>query len=119
MPKTTGCLSAGVNDARFVTIDGKTNTVIHTQTIADGQYNIAVNATGNAIYTINYATSDLYVINGANGKLTDTLSVGAGFVPAGCYSNQSACTSFGDLPSGVAFNRETGKIYVVDAGNFL
>jgi len=106
-----------VNDGTIVVIDGKTDEVIKTIPTEVGQWNSAVDEKINTIYSINYVASTLSVVAGKTNKLVDRISLGSGFAPAGCYSNQSSCTSTGSFPQGVAVNEKTGKIYVTNSSD--
>jgi len=108
---------AGVNDGSLFTIDGNTNKVVKHQTVAPGQFDVTVNPFTSTLYTINFATADLSVFNTRSSRLLDTISIGSGFTPAGCYVDQNTCTDFGNGPSSVAVNPLTGRIYVVDYGD--
>jgi DNA-binding beta-propeller fold protein YncE len=112
---------AGTNDGRFVTIDGNTNTVINTQFIGTNQFNVAVNPLSHVVYSVSDLDSTLAVVDGKTGNpITKNIPVGSPAAPAGCaQSPPFACTTLGSFALGIAFNPNTGKLYVVDFGDFF
>ena len=110
----------GTNDGRFVTIDSRTNKVIDTKFIGTNQYNVAADSFSHAVYSFSDLTDTLAIIDGTTDKLvTDNILIGNQPSPPGCLSGSSPCTSIGDLPSGIAVNPVTRKIYIAEYGNLI
>lgn len=111
----TNTIYVSNEDGTFVTVDGNTDKVTSTITVANQElYDSAVDEKTNTVYVLVPYEGLVAVIDGKTSKIVEQIPMGALPTPSGCmdFTSQVACTNNGVSPQGIAINHQTGKVYV-------